>query len=410
MTPNASSIRAVALEREPRLQQCGVALSADLKKLMRSANCTKRLHGQLVELLRAGTPVALRVRGLPRHDAVRHLFDACRSIADSFGRYGIDPARLELTVSAGAMPLRAAWRIRRTVLGDAPLTVMFDTLSLDEHSPAGCGARFWHDLWRLRRASVRSAFCPTVRSACPLLSPERGSGVVPCVGLQAPEQSAWLRAEFDLAAFAGDDGRVDVSALTAAIEGFMDAADRAYDTVPWATPVMQHDAWYNRRLAIALCGIGDVARLQGLDPERHASIAALRELIVAIRLAVETRSRSRAMQDDRLPSIMANNPCLRLPGGSRETCWRRHWQDALERHALRHRNLIVLSPWSMFPRADADFRYANLLPLLALADACEFRRNVSLDSWTVSQLKLFHCRAWALNNAIASSAVVADQP
>lgn len=410
MTPGQAVTRAVVPDRQRRLQRCGVSLCAAACRLAQPGTGAARLHGQLVELVRAGTPVALRLLGLAGRDAARVLYLACRGLRDAFSRSGVDPRALELTLDAGVMPLPAAWNIRRAVLGDGILNVMFDAAWTRNVSPTYHSNAFWEELWQLRSAPVRSTFWPNVRSACTLLSPEAGVGVVPGCGLQAPEQSAWLRAEFDLTKFADSDGIVDMTTLTATIGRAMDEADSIYDTSSWPTSKMQHDAWYNRRIAIVPSGIGDVAKLRGLDPERHESLAEMRRLLAGLRLAVEAQSRSRARQQERLPAIAASDPCLHLPAGARESCWQRQWHAALERHALGHRNLVVLSPWSLFPTGNADFRYANFLPLLMQADACEFQRGVSLDSWTVPQLKLFHCRAWALNNAGISSAVIADQP
>lgn len=409
MTPGQAVSRAVWPERQRRLKQCGVSLCAGAAMTAQHGTGSARLHGQLVELVRTGIPVALRITGLCGGTAVHDFYRTCLGLGTAFSRAGIDPRVLELTIDAAAMPLPAAWNIRRAILGNGILNVMFDAISAGSVSPANRSNAFWQDLWRLRSAPVRSAFCPDVRSACKLLSPEQGTGVVPVVGLQAPEQSAWLRAELNLTLLADAGGDIDTPTLATAIAKIMDEADSVYDTASWATSKMQHDGWYNHRLAIVPVGIGGVAKLRGLDPERHASLAELRKLLATVRRLAEAQSRTRARHHERLPSIAASNPCLHLPAGARESCWQRHWHAALERHALRHRNLIVLSPWSLFPSGDADFQYANFLPLLAEADACEFERGLSLDSWTVPQLKLFHCRAWALNNAVPSTAVIADQ-
>lgn len=410
MTPGQAATTAVSYRRPGRLKQCGASLSADARKLTRSGTLSARLHDQLVELVRSGVPVALRVHGLDGCDALRRYYDACRDLRDTFARSGIDPRLLELTLDAGSLPLCTAWRVRRYLLGNGIVNVTFSAAPQHGAKPTSHADTIWHDLWHLRSTPVRSAFWPTVRSACKLLSPEQGTGIVPGCGLQAPDQSAWVRAELDLRAFADGAGCVDVAEMTAAVASLMDEADDAIDTASWATSAMQHDAWYSRRLAIVPVGIGDIAKRRGLDPERHRSLASMRELLSAIRLAVKSRSRMSAMRHERLPSLTASNPCLHLPAGARESCWEQRWHTALERQALRHRNLLALSPWSLFPRGSADFRYANFLPLLTYADACEFRRTVSLATWTVRQLKLFHCRAWALNNAVMSSAIIADQP
>lgn len=410
MTPGQVATTAVSHPRPGRVTQSGAALSADARLLAESGSCASRLYGQLVELAATGVPVALRLLGLRHRHALLRFYTACRNLRDAFVRSGVDPQHLELTLGAGSLPLLPAWRIRRSLLGNGILNVVFDTGLQDGATPASQSNAFWRDLWHLRSAPVRGACWPVVRSACTLLSPEEGHAVVPGCGLQAPEQSAWMRGELDVSAFADDQGRVDLADLAAAVAGIMEDADRMTDSASWATAAMQHDAWYNRRLAIVVAGIGDIAKRRGLDPERHRSLAELRQLLAAIRTLIESRSRASAMVHERLPSIAASNPSLHLPAGARESCWQQRWHTVLEQQAIHHRNLVVLSPWTLFPRGSADFRYANFLPLLAQADACEFQRNVSLASWTGSQMKLFHCRAWALNNGLMSCAVIADQP
>ena len=410
MTPGRAASTVVAHPRPCRVTHCGVALSADAGQLAEPGPFALRLCGQLAELARSGMSVALRFRGLEGNDALRRFHDACRCLRDALARSAVDTRRLEITIAAGSLPLLPAWRIRRTLLGDGTLNVIFEAVREDGVEPRNQGDAFWRDLWHLRSKPVCSVFWPTVRSACALLSPEAANAVLPGCGLQAPEQSAWVRAELDVTALADEDGRVDYAALDTAVADIMDEADCVSDASGWPTAAMQHDAWYNRRLAVVPVGIGDIAKRRRLDPECHRSLAALRQLLAEIRALVEARSRENANEHERLPSISASNPCLHLPDSARESCWQQRWQTALERQATRHRNVLVVSPWSFFPRQNADFRYANFLPLLAQADACEFRRNTSLASWTASQLKLFHCRAWALNNALTSSAVIADQP
>lgn len=398
MTPGHTATTAATPARRRRLHQCGVSLRVDAERLLRSGASARRIHGQATELVAGGTAVAVRIDVPARACALRYFHDICLGYRGAFHRAGVDPARLEVTIAAGSMPLPAAWQIRRTLLGRATLNVSFDACHGDDAERRPYGDVFWHDLWRLRDAPVRTAFWPTVRSACALLSAEHAGVVVPGCGLQAPEQSAWLRAEIDVAAFADDDGNVDMPALESDVAHVVNEADGAYAVATWTTSQLEHDAWFNRRLAIVPVGLGDVAAKRGLDPERHLSLAAMRRLVAGIRRAVMKQSRQRATGQQQLPSIAAGNPCLRLPAGVRESGWQHQWRAAIERHALGHRNLLVLSPWSLFPRGTADFRYANFLPLLAEADACEFRRQLSLAPWTARQMKLFHCRARALND------------
>ena len=402
--------QAAALPRPKCMRQSGVTLVANGGQLIGSPACTARLAGQLTGLAAARLPVALRIAGFDAGSAPEQFYFVLRELRDAISTAGLDSRSLEVTIAAGSMPLRVAWQVRRTLLGDGVLNVVLDAATISAAGNRSNANAFWEDLWQLRMRPVRSVFWPVVRSACTLLSPEAATDVVPETGLQAPAQTAWLRRVFDLRDFTDDRGHVSLPRLTRAMAHFIEQAELRYDTETWPTSAMQYDAWSNRRLAIVMAGIGDVVRRQGLDPDRHETLATLGRLLRKVRRAIGGYSRTLASRNERLPSIAATDPCLHLKNKARESCWQRRWNDALERHALRHRNLLVVSPWSLFPDDDADFRFANLLPLLAEADACEFRRCQSLQTWSKRQLQLFHCRAWALNNTVLRSMVVAEEP
>ena len=219
MTPGQAATRAVSHPRPGRVTRCGVALSADARRLVRPGSFASRLHGQLVELVRSGVPVALRLDGLGGRYALHRFHAACAALRDRFANAGVEPQLLEVTLDASALPLLPAWRIRRTLLGNGILNIIFDPMPQDGATPMERGDAFWRDLWQLRSEPLRTVCWPTVRSACTLLSPERGNAVVPRCGLQAPEQSAWVRAELDVATFANAAGQIDRAALTAAVAG-----------------------------------------------------------------------------------------------------------------------------------------------------------------------------------------------
>jgi hypothetical protein len=77
--------------------------------------------------------------------------------------------------------------------------------------------------------------------------------------------------------------------------------------------------------------------------------------------------------------------------------WQKRWRKALDFAAIRHRNLLAMSPWSVFPTGEpADSRYSDLLPLLEFADACAFPAPPCLRGWNTNEYKHFHRHAWAV--------------
>jgi hypothetical protein len=69
-----------------------------------------------------------------------------------------------------------------------------------------------------------------------------------------------------------------------------------------------------------------------------------------------------------------------------------------------------MSPWSLFSKANkADFRFADLLPLVAEADVISYRREILLDHWNVNEFKEFHQRARAVLQKQLADMVFAER-
>lgn len=296
---------------------------------------------------------------------------------------------------AGAGPLVA----------DEPSTRDYVIIGETDH-----GDRLWGALWELRtEPGVHTAFADRVIPQCPLLSAERGRSVLPPVGLQAPADSAWVGVGVDLTRFVHHDGGVDEPALKACIETCVDVGESLHDTLRWPAADMQHDAWLNRRIAIMPSGFGDLLRIRGMAPTDHASLRYLNQLLLRLRTCAQSRSRAIAMRSEPLPAIALSDPSHALPRGSIREDWRRRWREAVRATLVRHRNLLVVSPWSLFPTdARADYRYAELLPLLRHADACVFNRNMSIEHWNFNQFKHFHQRARAVLKHRAATSQIAE--
>ena len=177
----------------------------------------------------------------------------------------------------------------------------------------------------------------------------------------------------------------------------------------WPTAAMRHDAWMNRRLAIQLDGLGDYALRLGLDPARHDSLQSLRQVLLNVRRVLRQESQRVAKSTEILPAIDLTNPARGLGAGPQKDGWEQRWLRAVDRSGVRHRNLLVLSPWSLFPSGDAAAHYRNLTPLLRLADACVFRERPSLAHWNINEFKHFHQGVWAQTRHLESNALVAER-
>ena len=307
--------------------------------------------------------------------------------------------------ASGAIGLRSRLRqVGASTMFDDPATIRDYVLLRDTDNDN----RLWGALWELRsEPRINTAFADRVMPQCPLLSAERARAIVAPVGLQVPADSAWVCMGIDLVRFACRDGVVDEPALKRCLEVCVDVGEALHDVLAWPRADLQHDAWLNRRLAIVVSGFGDLLRMRAMSPADHESLRYLNQLLLWLRMSAQSRSRAIAARADPLPAIALSDPSHGLPRGSIREDWRRRWREAVRATLVRHRNLLVISPWSLFPSdARADYEYAELLPLLRHSDACAFGQKPPIDHWNFNQFKHFHQRARAvLKQRVATSQI-----
>ena len=383
--------------------QCGIAIKADVERMLASEPCFARLSGQVGDALGRELPISLLLSGLGVAHARHRFEDFCRQLADALDGPGAHTSLLEISINGKQPEPDVAWRIRRQTLGAGPLNIV-----LDERSIGAQG--FWQQMWRLRAEPLVSIACwPQVRSPCALLTSECAGNVLPKVGLQAPSESAWTFASLSLSEFSNARGELDNDALAASLLEAVTRLESIHRVARWPTAAMRHDAWMNRRLAIQLDGLGDYALRRSLDPARHDSLQSLRQVLLHVRRVLRQESQRVAKSTEVLPAIDLTNPARGLGAGPQKDGWEQRWLRAVDSSGVRHRNLLVLSPWSLFPSGGAAAHYRNLTPLLRLADACVFRERPSLAHWNINEFKHFHQGVWAQTRHLESNALVAER-
>lgn len=364
------------------IRTSGLSLAPDAAALHGCTLPGKRLRSELIEHLVTGEPLTVVVpgRGSTR-DPQRAFVRACAMLSDVVAECGVSAANIGLVVDAEALAPQAAWLVRRQALGRGPLHMRFSALSRSHW------LQFWH--LRMNRA-LRPVYAGSVTSRCGLLAAEDATTILPGVDLHAPGGSAWVAVEVDVSRYR------DRRALDDGLRTAVERADQHHQNTRWPSAAMRHDAWLNRRLAIEVVGLGDVLRGRGLDPERHAAFDYLRHYLGRVARVIHGQSRRMAHRSGCLPALERIGPAHAWPGGRLRDGWQRRWRAAVETHAVRHRNLLVLQPWSLFPRTGpVDFRYAALAPLLRYADACSFPRPPSIAHWNVNEFIHFHRTACA---------------
>ncbi len=393
---NASVPRSAGLP----LQQSGVAIAITVPDVINCANARVRCVEQLVDLAACAVPVAVRPTGFGAGESAA-LVEFFRVLAAGCTQAGLACSALEVTIDANHAPPDAAFYLARHRFGAGAVNVLVDAAAFTRRQD-------W--LWRTRLDGRRRIACwPLVRSACPLLAAEAAGDVLPGVALQAPQQSAWLCARVRLDQFVAHGGELDRESLRQHLLDIVDAADRMHDGCAWPTPAMRQDAWLNRRLAIRLDGVGDLVRALGLDPGRHATLEMLKDLFASLRNAVVLHSRQLASNLETLPAIAASAPWHAACDEASAVAWQQRWLHAVRLSATRHRNLLAVSPWSVFPADDADFRYADLLPLIEHADCCAIDGLPPLGNWSMNRFIAFHARIRAILHRLCTAYVVAEQ-
>ena len=282
---------------------------------------------------------------------------------------------------------------------------MFCVINATDWQSSDDADRVWRRLWELR--DLASVVIPTVVSSpCSLLDEESADAVCLSTGMQVPQSSAWISRQVDLAEFADRKGDIRLSALEQALVDCVDSGDALHDTTGWTNLALRSDSWLNRRLAIAVRGWGTVAAQRDADPRCFATLRLLTELAEHVRMTLESRSRALAAEHGYCPALDVEGARLR----QRSNDVGARWQRAVDANAIRHRNLLMMSPWDVFPAGKpADLRYIDLLPLLRSANSLSFQRDVDISHWNVNEFKGFYERVKAILGRSNGTGLIAKQ-
>jgi len=269
---------------------------------------------------------------------------------------------------------------------------MFFVINAREWQSSDEADRVWRRLWDLR--DVVSVAIPTVVSSpCSLLAEEHADTLCLSTGMQVPLSSAWVSRQVDLASFTRANGDIRLAALEETLVECVDSGDAMHDAAGWDNAGLRSDSRLNRRLAIAVSGWGTLVALRGANPAEFATLTVLEQLARHVREILETRSRVLAAEHGHCPVLDLEG--VHIGRYSDELMAR--WQSALADSAVRHRNLLMLSPWDVFPRGQpADLRYMDLLPLLRSANSLSFQRDVDIGHWNANEFRGFYERISAI--------------
>jgi hypothetical protein len=215
--------------------------------------------------------------------------------------------------------------------------------------------------------------------------------------LHGPLASAWFPITLPITAFSSGDGRIRWQELREAIRKVLLLVEQGFDQVRWQTPGQRLDATQNRRLAFEVTEIGELALRRGDDPARLDCLNRLAATIGRIRNELRDQSRQIAAACGAIPALTEANHVEQWIAGPHRDSWSRHWEAALQRSAVRYRNLLVMSPYSVIPGGTGSSpEFSDLLPVIGLADAWTFAEPPDFRGWNATRFRQFHRRARAI--------------
>lgn len=382
---------------------CGIAHSVAVRQCLNSPRVAARLMSRRILCARKAVPLTLALTDLgPGRDALSNLQRFCEFLRTLRLPAGVAPAPLCFALHAHQLPLRAYLVLTGSVPGCEARYVFVDNLQMQVHRDSRVREvtrKNWRTLWQHRHAGsgVLPIYSGVVRSACPLLSDEIARTVLPGRAMMVPQDSAWLPLRIRLTDFVHRAGRVDWARLSPALCETLRVADRLHDLYDWPDRKLATDAKLHRRIALSLDALGDAVLCAGFEPGSHAALAWLTSVTRRIRVELQQASSALARESGALPAVLRSDPSMGLKAGPLRDQWQQRWQAAVRSSALRHRNLLVMSPYSVLSGSGNDVvRFIDLLPVIRFADAWCFSPTASLARCSLRDYQSIHRRAWAV--------------
>lgn len=370
---------------------------------------------RLAPLLAAGCEAALDVTAVARGESSRHArHEQMRLVAgglagalpEALHHHGFERAPLTFTVSADHPGLGEVLRLRRCQpLGCPRIAIRLpDRLMLALRTPTPQlgregeeQLRLWHGVTGIahRDPGLHLVLQHTTRPACALAGGERPDAVLPSSLFEVRAESAWLAVAIRLDALPGASPAESLCEMRRLLRACLRLADNLVEEVEWPTPELAQDALVNRRLAVHLTGIGGVIDRWRLDPAAFATVSTAMRWIGLVRRLMVRESNVLARERGPFPGLELRDleaTLSRSFGGERA-------RRLLRQAGLRHRHLLVLSPYAVLPEC-APHRplgdYLHLLPVLRFADTVGMRGDAAARSLPAATFRRLLRMTWAI--------------
>jgi hypothetical protein len=291
-------------------------------------------------------------------------------LAPALGQYSVTPRRLSFSLRADHPGLTELPRLRNAAtLGSPAITIRLPDELLPRISADDGPQRLWLGVTELahRDPGVGLVLQGTTRQTCLLAASERSDAVLPRSLFEARADTAWLAVRINLAHLrlsARSDG---IMAIRRLLRAALRLADNLVDQMDWGSPELRQDAMLNRRLALHIDGIGDLVDQCRLDPDCVASARLAIRWASVLRRLMLRESNALARERGPFPGLAIGE--LESSLSTRYGAARA--EQLLRQSRLRHRHILVISPYSVFPSEKANFplpQYLHLLPVMRCAD------------------------------------------
>ena len=284
---------------------------------------------------------------------------------------------------------------------------MYFVLDPDREVAPQHAAFVWQRLWEMRDLVPISAVLPAVvSSACALLPSEIADATHVATLTQVPAGTAWAPVEIDLMRHACPDGSLRLSSLEANLRAAVEEGERRHVETRWVGTRQREDSRVNRRLSVFVRGWGDFVRARRIDPRAIEALRELEALADHVSDTLEAESRALAAEHGHCPALDVAGARVLHHGEEMNERWRRAVAD----NALRHRNLLTMSPWDVFPRREPpDFAWMNLLPVIRKAHSVSLRREVDISCWDARDFRAFHQRVSAILRSASETSLEVRQ-
>jgi hypothetical protein len=346
----------------------------------------RRLAAPLAAGSRVGLDLSVVARGdcpagVRREQAGQVAAGLRDALPQALSRLGVAPAGLALSIAADHPGLGAVLRLRECaslgrpqVIVRIPDRLMLALNATGDAAGREAARRLFQGITLVahREPGVRLVHEHTTRPACSLAWGERGDAVLPDSLFEARSESAWLALGIRLDALGPCSMAEGLGELRRLFRVALRLADNVVEQLDWSSVELAQDALVNRRLAVHLTGIGDLVDRWNLDPAAFGSVRLVSRWLAMLRSLMLRESNALARARGPFPGLELRELARSLAASLGEERAGRLLRQA----GLRHRHLLVLSPYSLFPER-ASRRplpaYLHLLPAIRVADTIGMR-------------------------------------